>query len=427
MQQAAYFYGVNVEIINVGDELLLGQTVDTNSAWMGLQLAEHGYAVARKVVVSDEPQALREALTESLARVDAVLITGGLGPTRDDRTKEVLAHYFGVELALHAPTLEAVQAYFERRGLPFLEVNRLQAMLPIGDGTAILPNPRGTAQGMWFERGSAVVVSMPGVPHEMKGLMREEVMPKLNARFDRPERYHRTVLCYGKGESYLSALLGEWEVGLDERGVALAFLPAFGQVRLRLSASGAGARALVDRCVEEAAALLKPHVASTEHESAAEGLAAALAGQRLAVAESFTGGAISAALTAIPGASAWYAGGVTAYTEQAKQELLGVPAELLAAHTAVSDPVARAMARGIRERLGADWAVATTGYAGPGDTPEVGTAFVAVVGPGGQEQVESFKWGGDREVNIQRGVTAALHLVWAEMRSKEEVCQKKVV
>ena len=418
---------MNVEIINVGDELLLGQTVDTNSAWMGLLLAHHGYAVTRKVVVSDEPQALRDALTESLQRVRIVLITGGLGPTRDDRTKEVLSDYFAAPLAMHAPTLEAVQGYFERRGLPFLEVNRLQAMLPTGPGTAILPNPRGTAQGMWFERDGAVVVSMPGVPHEMKGLMEEEVVPRLNAQFERPVRYHRTLLCYGKGESYLSEMLGEWEIGLDARGVALAYLPSFGQVRLRLSATGEGARALVDGCVTEAAELLAPYVASTEHETAAAGVEAAAAGRWLAAAESFTGGAIAAALTAIPGASQWFAGSVTAYTERAKCELLGVPADVLAEHTAVSAPVALAMARGVRERLGADWAVATTGYAGPGDSPEVGTAFIAVTGPGGRERVEEFKWGRAREVNIQRGVTAALHLIWAEMRAEEEVCQKKVV
>lgn len=423
---------MNVEIINVGDELLLGQTVDTNSAWMGLRLAKHGYAVTRKVVVSDEPQALRDALTEALERVQIVLITGGLGPTRDDRTKEVLADYFGVELVLHAPTLEAVQGYFERRSLPFLEVNRLQAMLPTGPGTAILPNPRGTAQGMWFERGAAVVVSMPGVPHEMKGLMEEEVIPKLDGRFERPFRYHRTVLCFGRGESYLSELLGDWEVGLEGRGVGLAYLPAFGQVRMRLSAEGtdAGAvRALVDGCVVEAAERLAPFVASVEWESAAEGVAAAVRerGEWLGVAESFTGGALAAALSAIPGASGWFAGGITAYTEAAKEGLLGVEADLLAEHSAVSAPVAQAMARGVKERLGTDWAVATTGYAGPGETPEVGTAFIAVAGPDGLERVEEFKWGRAREVNIQRGVTQALHLIWAEMRAQGEVCQKKVV
>lgn len=421
-----------MEIITVGDELLLGQTTDTNSAWMGLELARNGFAVRHKAAISDDPKDLCDALDAALGRCSIVLVTGGLGPTLDDRTKPTLAEYFGVPLKLHEPTLEAVRAYFDRRGLPFLEVNRLQAELPAGAGTAILPNPLGTAQGMWFEREGAVVVSMPGVPHEMKGLMSNEVIPRLMERFDRPFRYHRTLLCFGWGESYLSQLLGEWETGLAGRGVELAYLPSFGQVRVRLSAVGfdeSAVRALVDGCIEEAAVLLAPHVASTQHEHAPEGLAAALseAGLQLAVAESFTGGAIAAALTAVPGASTWFRGGVVAYTEAVKASQLGVPTEVLAEHTAVSAPVAEAMARGVRERLGADWSVATTGYAGPGSEPEVGTAFISVAGPSGSTTTKEFHWGRSREVNIQRGVTEALHLIWSQLRKGNEDCQKKVV
>ena len=423
---------MNVEIITVGDELLLGQTTDTNSAWMGLELARNGFAVSHKAAISDEPQALRDALDAALARCQIVLVTGGLGPTLDDRTKPTLAEYFGVPLKLHEPTLNAVRAYFDRRGLPFLEVNRLQAELPDGPGTAILPNPLGTAQGMWFERGGAVVVSMPGVPHEMKGLMTDEVIPRLMERFERPFRYHRTLLCFGRGESYLSQLLGDWETGLADRGVGLAYLPSFGQVRVRLSAVGsdeAAVRTLVDGCVEEAAVLLASHVASTRFEHAAEGVAAALeeAGLQLAVAESFTGGAIASTLTHVPGASRWFRGGLVAYTEAVKESQLGVPAAMLAEHTAVSAPVAEAMARAVRERLGADWAVATTGYAGPGSEPEVGTAFISVAGPTGATTTKEFHWGRSREVNIQRGVTEALHLIWSQLRQANEDCQKKVV
>ena len=423
---------MNVEIITVGDELLLGQTTDTNSAWMGLELAKNGFAVHRKVAVSDEPHALRDALDDALGRVNVVLVTGGLGPTLDDRTKPTLAEYFGTPLALHEPTLEAVRDYFDRRGLPFLEVNRLQAELPSGPGTAILPNPLGTAQGMWFERNGAVVVSMPGVPHEMKGLMSNEVIPRLNERFERPFRFHRTLLCFGRGESYLSEQLGAWESALPERGVGLAYLPSFGQVRLRLSAVGVDERAVrekVDACASEASMLLAPYVASDRFEHAAEGLADALAvrGETLAVAESFTGGAVAAALTAVPGASRWFRGSVTAYVEAVKTEQLGVDVSMLAQNSAVSDPVARAMARGVRERMGSDWAVATTGYAGPGEGPEVGTAFIAVCGPHGLECSKEFHWGRSREVNIQRGVTEAIHMIWSELRKEAEDCQKKVV
>lgn len=423
---------MNAEIITVGDELLLGQTVDTNSAWMGLELARSGFAVHHKAVISDEPAALKEALDLALSRVNVVLVTGGLGPTLDDRTKPTLAEYFGTPLRMHGPTLEAVKAYFDGRGLPFLEVNRMQAELPAGPGTAILPNPLGTAQGMWFERGHSVVVSMPGVPHEMKGLMQHEVIPRLVRRFDLPTRYHRTILCHGRGESYLSELLGEWEGELASRGVSLAYLPSFGQVRVRLAATGTdggSVRALVDQCVAEAAALLAPHVASTVHESPAEGVGAALLerAEHLAVAESFTGGALAAALTAIPGASRWFKGGAVAYTQHAKAEWCGVSPALIAEHTAVSEPVARAMAEGTRQRMGADWAVATTGYAGPGSGSEVGTGFIAVAGPDGSVDVHAFRWGNSRDVNIQRGVTTALHAVWTKLRQTEQDCQKKVV
>ena len=423
---------MNVEIITVGDELLLGQTTDTNSAWMGLELARSGFSVSHKAVISDEPMHLRDALDAALGRCQVVLVTGGLGPTLDDRTKPTLADYFGVPLKMHEPTLEAVRAYFDRRGLPFLETNRLQAELPDGPGTAILPNPLGTAQGMWFERDDSVVVSMPGVPHEMKGLMTNEVIPRLMERFERPFRYHRTVLCFGRGESYLSQQLGDWEAGLQERGVGLAYLPSFGQVRVRLSAVGsdeAAVRALVDGCVEEAAVLLAPYVASTRWEQASEGLGAALSesGLQLAVAESFTGGALASALTSVPGASTWFRGGVVAYSEAVKESQLGVPAAVLKGHTAVSAPVAEAMALGVRERLGADWSVATTGYAGPGTTPEIGTAFISVAGPSGSTTTKEFHWGRSRDVNIQRGVTEALHLIWSQLRQANEDCQKKVV
>lgn len=428
----AYFCIVQVEIITIGDELLLGQTVDTNSAWMGQELVKFGYSVHRKTTISDEPNSLIQALDDALGRVQVVLITGGLGPTLDDRTKDTLAAYFKTPLVLHQPTLTDVQAYFERRGLPFLEVNRLQAMLPTGPGTAILRNPRGTAQGMWFERADSVVVSMPGVPHEMKGLMEEEVMPRLNRRYTRPNRVHRTMLCFGRGESYLSELLGEWEGALESRGVALAYLPSFGQVRIRLSAVGADEKAmrqLVDDCMEEAAALLHPHVASLEFENVAEGLGACCVqnGYWMAVAESFTGGAIASALTHVPGASSWFRGGVVAYTDEVKMRTLGVSADSLEQHGAVSGVVALEMARNVQSKLGADWGLSTTGYAGPGTSPEVGHVFIAAVGPNGQQTVREFHWGQDREVNISRGVTQALHLIWSSMRAEVEDCQKKVV
>jgi nicotinamide-nucleotide amidase len=427
-----YFCRVNVEIIAIGDELLLGQTVDTNSTWMGLELSQHGFAISRKVVISDDPVELTRALNESLSRVQAVLVTGGLGPTLDDRTKETLAEYFGTKLELHEPALRFIRSYFQRRNLPFLEANKLQAMLPVGEGCTILPNPRGTAQGMWFEHKGAVVVSMPGVPNEMKGLMREEVIPALTKRFERPFRFYRTILCFGKGESFLSALLGDWESDLQHAGISLAYLPAHGQVRIRLSASGENesqVRDLVNQAVEEASKLLSPFVASTEHEDPAHGVAALLldSRQRVAVAESFTGGSIASRLTLLPGASNWFNGGVVTYTDAAKVSHAGVDPETLRQFGAVSEEVALQMAHGIRQSMGADWALATTGYAGPGEGEEVGKVYISLLGPGGLEVVHFQHWGRSREMNIHRGVTYALHLIWSALRKHQEDCQKKVV
>ena len=216
------------EIITIGDELLLGQTVDTNSAWMGMQLAAHGIRVHRITSISDDADAIRAALDESLALVDFVLVTGGLGPTRDDITKETLADYFGTHLRMDEAVLLRITNWFAGRGFEMLEVNRHQAMLP--ESCDVLINPRGTAMGMWFERAAdqKVVVSMPGVPYEMKGLMEEEVLPRVDEHWNLPTRYHRTILTQGVGESYLSELVWDWEEGLESSGVSIAYLPAPG-------------------------------------------------------------------------------------------------------------------------------------------------------------------------------------------------------
>ena len=239
------------EIITVGDELLLGQTVDTNSAWMGEHLELSGIAVERISTISDKPSALVAALDLALKSKDLVLITGGLGPTLDDQTKQVLAHYFETPLVLHEEVLANITAWFANRGLPMLPSNVDQALLP--EACEMLPNPLGTAQGMWFAvKGShQVVVSMPGVPYEMRGIMTDEVIPRLLDRFALPTRYHRTILTQGVGESFLSQHVATWEAGLADRQVSMAYLPAPGQVRIRLSSMAEDRQVAVERVEKE--------------------------------------------------------------------------------------------------------------------------------------------------------------------------------
>ena len=284
------------EIITVGDELLLGQTIDTNSAWMGEKLALAGIAVERITTLSDEPAALVAALDLALESKGLVLITGGLGPTVDDRTKQVLSTYFKAPLVQNDEVLADITHWFSSRGFPMLPSNVDQALLP--DTCEVLPNPQGTAQGMWFtvEGTDQVVVSMPGVPYEMKGIMEDEVIPRLVARFSLPTRYHRTVLTQGIGESFLSQHVASWEVGLVNRGVSIAYLPAPGQVRVRLSAVSENRDEAV-RLVEQELADFKSRcgewiVSDVEGESLAEAVVRLYTdeGMTFAVAESCTGG-----------------------------------------------------------------------------------------------------------------------------------------
>ena len=222
------------DIITIGDEILLGQTIDTNSAWMAQKLIDEGIGIRQITSIQDTPKVIRQTVEEAMSISGLVLVTGGLGPTRDDVTKQTLADLFGMSLQKHPETLRAIEAFFSRRNRPMLEVNRKQAWLP--EGCVILPNPIGTAAGMWFNHSRGVVVSLPGVPYEMKGLMENEVIPRLRGHFETPARYHRTLVTAGIGESFLSEQLGVWESRLAERDVSIAYLPSPGKVRVRLSA-----------------------------------------------------------------------------------------------------------------------------------------------------------------------------------------------
>jgi len=413
-----------VEILSIGDELLIGQTVNTNAAWMGRLLENEGWRVNRCVAVSDEEQAITEALVDAESRAELVLVTGGLGPTRDDITKHVLCRHFDTELVRH-PEIEArIVAWFERRGREVLPVNRDQALLPAA--CTPLENPLGTASGMWFDRPGGVTVAMPGVPYEMEHIMEHGVMPTMRSRLSDagrfPQRGHRSLLTMGTGESQLAKRLGEMEDVLEEKGIKLAYLPSPGSVRIRLTAEGTSITGL-DRAHADVKERLAEWVVSDTGVSVEEELATLFKGEgwTLSVAESCTGGALGGALVARPGASDFFLGGVQSYANEAKVEMLGVPAEMIEAHGAVSEEVARAMAEGVRQRLGADYGVSITGIAGPDGGSEakpVGTVFIACSGPEGTV-CEHHRFGRDRARNQGMAVRAACRLAFQVGLSKK--------
>ena len=412
-----------VEILSIGDELLIGQTVNTNAAWMGRLLESEGWRVQRCTTVSDEESVILAALEEAEARSELVLITGGLGPTRDDITKHALCRHFGTELVRHPDIEDRIVSWFERRGRAVLQVNRDQALLP---GSCIpLDNMLGTASGMWFDRPGGVTVSMPGVPYEMQYIMDNGVLPRMKERLKAggrtPERAHLSLLTMGTGESQLARMIEDLEASFPAQGIGLAYLPSPGSVRMRLTAEGEAVAALpvahrsvMDRLAEW---VVNADGAPVE-ETLADALAAA--GFSMAVAESCTGGGLGAALVARPGASAYFRGGVQAYSNDAKAELLGVPPALIADQGAVSDAVARAMAEGARRRFGADFAVSITGIAGPDGGSEakpVGTVFMACAGPSGTRCV-LHRFGRDRSRNIEMSIRSACRLALDEVRGE---------
>ena len=401
------------EVITVGDELLIGQVVDTNSAWIGKALNKAGIRLFQISSVSDATTHIRAALAEALARVDVVIMTGGLGPTRDDITKKVLADFFGQPLVRHQPTFDHVKAMLTRRGVDFNRLNQAQADVP--SGCRVLHNAHGTAPGMWFEHQGKVVVSLPGVPSEMKHLMEQTVLPDLAERYRLPDVVHKTMLTFGLPESELAERIANWEEALPET-MRLAYLPGVGGIRLRLSVYG-GDREATERRMQAEAESLRALLGEYFVNAAGETLESTVGnllrqnGVLCAVAESCTGGLLASRLTAIAGASDYFAGGVVAYSNQMKEQLLGVPPELIVRHGAVSREVVEAMALGICRVSGAAYGLATSGIAGPGGGSEekpVGTVWIACAGPLGVRS-EQCLFGGDRGQIMTRTSTRAIN------------------
>lgn len=412
----------SAEIITVGDELLIGQTVDTNSAWMGMQLSMRGIRVNRITSVSDRREEIIAALDEALGRVPLVLMTGGLGPTSDDITKETLAEYFGTRLVLNQEVLEEVTARITRRNLEMNENNRRQAMVP--ESCRVLANHAGTAPAMLFEKNGKLIVSMPGVPSEMKHIMQEHVLPMVAALSGSRTIIHRNIMTFGTFEAKLAERLEVFEKELPAI-VKLAYLPAQGIIKLRLTGTGDD-REMVQRTEEEQVRKLYsiiPDVIYGEDEVTLEETVGKLLldnNMTVSTAESCTGGRIASMITSVPGSSAWYRGSVVAYDNSIKTRVLGVDPAVISRYGAVSEETVKAMAEGMRALASTDYAVAVTGIAGPtGGTPEkpVGTVWIAVASSRGIV-AEKHRFADDRQINISMSATNALNLLRKQIISR---------
>ncbi len=401
---------MNVTIINIGDELLIGQVVNTNASTMSKLLTEAGMEVRKTMVVGDVYDDIRAAVDEAMHESDAVLVTGGLGPTKDDITKKLLCEYFNSELVENEMALQNVKRIFESRGYELTPVNRAQALVP--RCCEVLNNDLGTAPCMWFG-GKAVLVSLPGVPFEMEWLMRNRVIPKLQETFGTDIIINKNILVQGIGESFLSDLIEPWELSLPEN-VKLAYLPVAGLTKLRLTArfSRDSKETSISSLLPGLYELAGKYIVGEDCETLDELVHKTLIekGLTLATAESCTGGNIARLLTAQAGASAYFKGGVVAYSNEVKECALGVRHSTLETHGAVSEETVREMAEGVRQRLGADLAIATTGIAGPdGGTKEkpVGTVWIAVADKTHTE-AKLLQFGANRrQQNIDRSTNQA--------------------
>ena len=405
------------EILAVGSELLTPFRVDTNSLYLTGQLNELGIDVRNKGVVGDEPADIRTRVLGALERADVVITSGGLGPTGDDLTRETVAAALGLTLAEDATVLAAIRKRFERRGLQMPDGNRRQAAVPAG--ASVLPNPNGTAPGLWIESGGKIVVLLPGPPRELQHIFETDVKPRIAARSSGARVLRRVVKITGRAESIVDEVAQPIYGPLAGAAIPIetSILASPGQIELHLSARGediAGMERALQDGVDRLAAALAPAVFSTDGRTLDRVVGDALLakGSRIAVAESCTGGLLGGRLTEVPGSSAWFAGGVIAYDNTVKIRELGVPEDLISAHGAVSEPVARAMAEGVRLRFGTDFGLSVTGIAGPdGGSAEkpVGTVAIALAGPGARARV--FRFVGDRQMIRQQSVLAALEIV----------------
>jgi nicotinamide-nucleotide amidase len=409
---------VKAELLTIGDEILIGQIVDTNSQWMGAELGKLGVHVVRKTSIGDAEAEILEALKSAEEKADVILITGGLGPTKDDITKKTLSKYFGCGMELREEALEKLTQFFQSRGKEVSETNKTQAVLPTA--CTYLPNLCGTAPGMWFERNGKIFVSMPGVPFEMKDLMTREVLPRIQKEKKLPSILHKLIRTVGVGESVLSDMLEEWEQALPSN-MKLAYLPAISEVKLRLTCYGSDLQQLneeANACLKKMLPAIQEYVFGYSEAPLEQALGKYLTHSNLTLssAESCTGGYLSHLLTSIPGSSDYYKGSVVAYHNEVKMQELKVPLEILQTHGAVSEETVRIMASEVRKKLKTDIGLAATGIAGPGggtDEKPVGTVWIAYAD---KDKVVSKKLQltNRRDLNIRMSAYAMLNLMRRE-------------
>ncbi len=410
---------MNASIITIGDEILIGQIVDTNSAYIAECLTNIGFRIEEKISIGDERSQISSTVSNSLKRNNLTIITGGLGPTKDDITKSTLAELFGSKMVHHAEVEAHVREILSRRNIAYNTLNASQAMLP--ELCTVIENVHGTAPAMWFEQGGNVLISLPGVPFEMEQLMISQIIPRLKSHFTLRENIHRTMITSGLAESILAETIEKWEEALPHY-IKLAYLPSFGRVRLRLSAyeiESAEVGEEINRAFRELESIIPQYFVGYQDASIEQIIHEKLiaSGQKLAIAESCTGGAIASKFTAMAGASAYFECGVVSYSNGSKEQLLGVKRSTLVQYGAVSEEVAIEMVLGAQRAASADFAVATTGIAGPtGGSSEkpVGTVWFGVATPRGAFAVKEH-CGSERSQIIGRAVTTAISLLNKEI------------
>lgn len=407
------------EIISIGDELLIGQVVNTNASWISAELNKSGVRVVRVTMIADDAAEIKNALSEAEKRANLILITGGLGPTKDDITKKTLAEYFDSGFVFHEPTFRQIEKMFAARNYPLTEINRKQAEIP--EKCIPLANTNGTAPGMWFEKDDKIIISMPGVPFEMQGLISDEVLPRLSKHLKDKIFVHKTIMTTGIGESALAEKIESIEASLPGH-IKLAYLPQPGMVRLRLSTSGNDKKALQEEVDHYTGLIFEKvprRIFGYDEISIEEVIGNLLRekGKTVSTAESCTGGYIAHLITGVPGSSDYFIGSVVSYSNEVKIHELGVKPASLYKHGAVSREVVEQMAKGVRNRLSTDYSLATTGIAGPdGGTPDkpVGTVWIAVASASGV-QSRKFSFGDHRGRNIRRTALAALDMLRLEI------------
>jgi len=412
---------MNAELLTIGNEILIGQITNTNAVWMAQELNKIGVSVVHMSSVADEKQAILKAFSDASERADIVLITGGLGPTKDDITKLTFCEYFETELVTDENVLKDVTGFFSKRNRELTELNKKQAEVP--KGCKVIRNKNGTAPGMWMEKNNTIYVSMPGVPFEMMGMMTNNVIPELKERFKLPFIFHKTILTQGLGESFLAELISEWEDGLATKEIGLAYLPSPGMVRLRLSGKGFDEYELKNRIeleVEKVKPLIDKYIYGYEEYGEEQPRLEEILGQlllekglKLGLAESCTGGYISHLITSVPGSSNYYTGCIVPYHNEFKHNLLKVDNAIFEKHGAVSKECVMAMANETLRVFNADVAIAVSGIAGPGGgTPEkpVGTTWIAVAH---KDRIipKHFIFGDNRQRNIHMTANAAMNML----------------